>query len=748
MIPNDTPDSPKPARVSRGVIWAAAAIIMFMTVNWGLTVARFQVNGLFSDQWNFCEPILRGDGPLTLFTWQHVPHRQGLAFVLTSWIWEWSGWDTRVEALWGVAWLVVGAIMMLAWKVRLTGRLGWGDLWMPLAALALRQFETVITVPNLSHSVFPLVLLLALAWLMAKPPRGRDWSAMGGIGLLAVFTGFGLFVGAALGWVAGLRVLQAGRARQWQQALGPAGALVWLVGALGWFLGDYKLNPGNAGGSFFHWPWWDYPRFVVVMVASRMDLTGGDVLVYGAGSVVLVLAIAAWAHASWRLGRDAEVNPAWATASLMLTMGLGYAVFTAIGRVHLGVWSGEVPRYTTLMVAVWLGLMAWAWGSRRALWRGAAVVLGWGMVVAPWGDLKEREIRDWPGTIGMGNASLVAIEQSNKGKIEWLSVWEETGDWQEAEGRVPKGLHGQPVEVGLARKIEFMRERRLSFAAEPERRWAWMPWWNPQGVTWARALGGLDQQWMEDEAVLIIDGRDDGFLNLRVAWKAPDLPEEAEIDLQLGPQRARLSYKELLAGVSVPAPRERVKLILRSVEGKAVLGAPTDMREGSFLVVEPTLTGEAIFERRGWVEGVEGLWSENSLVMRSGFYGWEENGAFGWTRARWEIGAHALQPHFVNVSIASRYGAVNEGPVRVSINGKTRELAWREGGLGFAIELRPGRTYEITVENIAGEMSPKALGRSEDARPLALRVDRLTMDLEPAYALLGEMGTAVDIPSE
>ena len=728
-----------PTRWGRAVYWAAGVIIGLMALNWVLAVARFQVNGLYSDQWNFCEAILRGEGPVGLFTWQHTPHRQGLAFVLTAWIWEWSGWDTRVEAFWGVGWLVVIAVGILAWKARLTGRLNWRDLWLPVAALAMRQFETVITVPNLSHSVFPLVLLLAMGWIMAKPLGQAQWAVLGGIGLIAVFTGFGLFVAGALGWVAGLRLVQNARDRRWRKIMGPGLAAIWLVVAAVWFLWDYKLSSSSAGGSFLHWPWWDYPRFVAVMLASRMDLTGGGALVYLAGSLMLIVAVAAWANASWRLGREEAPSPALMSAGLWLTVGLGYAVITAVGRVHLGVMAGEAPRYATLMVSVWLGLLAWSWASQNWLWRGLAVVLGWSMVVAPWFDLRERPVGDWPGTMGMSDASRVAIEYSNNQKIEWISIWEETGDWRVAEAQVPGAIHGQAVEVQLGEKIDFMRKNRLSFAAEPESPWSWLPWWNPKGITWARAMGGLNQQWMAERAILVVDGRLDELLNLRLAWKATDLAEEAELEVMLGDKKARLSYQELLAGVSIDAPVERGKLTLRSVMGTVPLNPPIDPREGSFLVVEPTLTATPEYEYRGWAEEAGELWAEQALEIVRGFYGWEGGGTFGWTEAELELEVRSLAPRYLNVSIQLRFAQVNQGPVKVVVDGETHPLAWSPDGLRFSVELSGGRAHRILLINEAGMMSPREVGRSGDSRQLALRINRLTLDEAPVSTLLSDL---------
>ena len=725
------------SRIGRGLVIAVVGVIGLLALNWVLAVARFQVNGLFSDQWNLSDAILRGDGPLALFTWQHGPHRQGLAFVFTSWIWGWSGWDTRIEALWGVVWLVGAAGLMVGWKYRLSGRFTWVDLWLPMAALAMRQYETIITTPNLSHSVFPLVLLMVAAWGLARPMTKASWLGVGLIGAIALFTGFGIFVWVGLAWVIALQLGRVMRMDIWRGGMGAAIGGAVLAMALGCFLWGYALNSASSGATFPHWPLGDYFRFVVVMLASRMDLTGGTPTGYGAGAVLLMVSIAVLAHASWRVSRDEHPAPALTSAAMLLAAGLGYAFFTAVGRVHLGVEAGEAPRYTSLMVACWLGILAWACESDRAVWRIGAALLGWAMVVAPWIDLKERELIDWPGTMGMSDATRIAIEYSNNQKIEWLSVWEETGDWRAAEAAVPQAIHGQAEEVKMGEKIEIMRAHRLSFASEPEAPLAWLPWWNPTGVTWVRAMGGVKQQWMAEEAILLIDGRDAGYLNLRVAWQAQAMPEDSALEIKLGDHVARMSYREMLDGVSIPASTQRQKLTFRTLSGVVPLDPPNDPRLGSFLVVEPTLSVKPNYQVRTWAEDAAGLWPEESLVVREGFHGWEENGAFGWSDARLVVAARSWETSYLNVAIESRFAAVDGGPVYVSINGESHVLPWSEEGLSFSVEMVGGKSHEIVLENSAGAQSPAAVGNSSDARKLALRITRLSLDDRNAYPIAG-----------
>ena len=62
-------------------------------------------------------------------------------------------------------------------------------------------------------------------------------------------------------------------------------------------------------------------------------------------------------------------------------------------------------------------------------------------------------------------------------------------------------------------------------------------------------MGGVKQQWMAEEAILLIDGRDAGYLNLRVAWQAEAMPEDSALEIKLGDHEARMSYREMLDGV-------------------------------------------------------------------------------------------------------------------------------------------------------------------------------------------------------
>ncbi|GAB5560326.1 MAG: hypothetical protein SynsKO_19730 [Synoicihabitans sp.] len=714
-------------------------LVGLLTLNWVAAVARFQVNGVFWDQWIFLKPLFEGGEWFDIFTQQHGPHRQGLAFLITAWIMDLSAWDSRVEALWIVSLLTASAVLMLWWKHRLSGKLEGWDLWIPFAALAMLQYENVILVPNASHSMFPLVLMMVAALVLQRPLGRLRWLGLGLVGLLAIFTGFGLFVWGALMVVATLVVVGEIRAKRWSHLIAPGGGILVLVGALVGFLRGYVFNPASPGATFPHLPVWDYPMFMVRMVASRMGLLDGTGAALFWGGAVLLVTVLVCGQMAWRVVRDGADDPKKLTTVFFLSLGLGFAVFTALGRVHLGVAGGEASRYAPLLISLWLGLVAWAAIQKGRIWNRLAAVLGWLMVVAPWTDVWDRPWKDLPGTLGMIERSRTAIVWTTGHKMKWLLAWEETGDWREAERRVPLGVHPDPEHAPLDEQIGFLREHDLSYFSQPEVRFGWRPWWNPLGIRWVQGMGGEHEQWMAEESRFLVEGKREAFVNLRVRWKSAGMPSDAPIEIQWGDYRGMTSYAELSRGLSLPASPKTEQLVLRSPQGAMAINPPHDNRMASFLVPDPIVSEIPRHPVRWFSETEPGLLKDTvRFELTDGFYEWEAGGAFVWANSAATIETRSRRPRYLNVVIAGRFEPVGSGPVRIYLNEREWLLDWSTGELKFTLLVPGGRSNQIVVRNISGEISPQAAGESDDTRSLALRFSRISFDEQPAFEVLSE----------
>ncbi len=727
-------------KTSRWVVAAMVVVVGLLTLNWVVAVARFQVNLLFWDQWNFLEPMFDEQGWWSLFNWQHGPHRQGVAFVLTSWVLGLCDWDTRWESLWIVSVMVAATVALLMWKHRLTGKLGWSDLWIPLAALGMRQWENVLLVPNASHSTFPLLLLAVAVTLARASPSILGWWGLGMVGFFALFTGFGIFVWGALLWWGVLRLIAAGRGRtRWDHQWGMLLMMGLLALALVVFLQGYELNPSSEGVTFPHWPLWDYPKFVMVMLASRMELTGQSPWVYGWGAVMLIAGLLVWADTTRRVAGESQPRAGDVAATLLLTTGLGFAFFAAAGRVHLGMVAAEVPRYTPLLVSFWLGLLAWSVARENRGWIWGAAGLGWIMALLPWADLPDREYRDWPGTLGMGSATRVAVHQSQGHKIHWLQIWEKSGhDWEAATQQVPPGLHRLAGPVRIGEKIEFLRQRELSFWVDHDERGAWLPWWSPLGVQRFVGWGGEGRQWMGDRADWLVDGLAPGFLNLKALWAKPELGEAPSIEVRWDGRSAILTHNEIVSGVSIPLIDTPELLTLISLDGTVPMAPPENLTPVSFVIEDPYVSTEPNFPVRWWGADGSGLWDDSEHSAIEGLWNWEHEsgGAFVWSKREVVLDSRARLDRFWNIAIESRYEPVSEGPVELEWNGQRITVPWTEGGLRFSVPLPGAQKHQVRLINPAGAASPRDRGESGDGRQLALRLTTIEFAAEAAFPVL------------
>ena len=338
--------------IRRSVVWLFGAVAAILVLNgvWG--VARFQANGLFGDQWSFYQPLFEGASWWEVFNWQHGPHRQGLAFLLTAGVLELSQWDARIESLWIFLQLIAATGLALNLKRRLLERIQISDIWIVIAGLSLVSYETILLVPNASHSIFPLLGLMVLAniWPTQWTTRRAGW-----VGLIVVmlsFTGFGLFSAAlaVLVLLFGMaRDLRNGfdsslKARLWAVGIALAGGLLFARG--------YVFSPASEDFSWWGQTMSDYGRFILLMLAGRGGWDGESIAAYGFGLVTCGVGLFALTGAIKQL--LAKENPRGGEVAVVLIgTTLAFAVFTALGRAHLQIDGGMAARYMALLLPMW-----------------------------------------------------------------------------------------------------------------------------------------------------------------------------------------------------------------------------------------------------------------------------------------------------------------------------------------------------------------------------------------------------------
>jgi hypothetical protein len=115
------------------------------------------------------------------------------------------------------------------------------------------------------------------------------------------------------------------------------------------------------------------------------------------------------------------------------------------------------------------------------------------------------------------------------------------------------------------------------------------------------------------------------------------------------------------------------------------------------------------------------------LHILGGFHGWE-TGGFAWTDATVVLDAQAREPVFLNVAIAGRYRR-SKKPVVIEAQGRRYTFDLNGTGRSFSLPLQTApNLIRVKIRDAAGALSPAEMGESGDARKLALRLTRPSLD--------------------
>jgi hypothetical protein len=468
------PEPLAPPLPTRRVLVVLASIGALLFVNWLFAIARFQPNVMFMDQWDFLRPLFNGEGSWKLFVQQQGPVREGLGLVVTGWILQATGWDVRYDSVWVATVLLVATVLALRLKWKMTGTLGLGDAWIVLFGLSLGQFETVVIVSHVSHSVLPLALILLVAnlWLERRP--SIRYLGAGVIALALTFTAFGIFASGIIAVLLGARVLRHALDRETRAAWLAAAALALILAGWFQFSTNYVFQPSVEDFRFPWSPWTDYVRFIVLMFNLPTAQVGSELRHYVLGSVIaFVLATAAVGITRAWLRRRPTAND----DVLLLLMGAGllFVITAAIGRVSLGILAASSSRYLSLMLTLWLALYLFVARSYRRLMPLAMIGI-WLLVAAPYLSMHQRPLAEWPGTFGVLQWQIDIMRHFGTNKAGWARVYLATGSWESAQAAVRQPLHPDPGASRFDDKLRYLREHRLSFFAGRPDRGDYLPW--------------------------------------------------------------------------------------------------------------------------------------------------------------------------------------------------------------------------------------------------------------------------------
>ncbi len=418
--------------------WLALSVRLFRFAS------KYSVNVLFWDQWDYLEPFFRDGSIFEKFWKQHGPHRQGLGALVIHVVYSLTAWNTRSEAFVVAAILCISSALALWIKLRVTGHFEFLDVSIPLVFLSLRGWETLAGTVNPAHGSLPLLLVIAFSLAQTfESPVARVGTGVCAA-VLAIFTGFGLFMGLVAPLVLLLELFRA--KRLFTRALASVGLVV-VLGAFACFFIGYVFQPAVACFVFPDPHPERYVRFFGAMLLQRtgfIDLSfrkWPSVALAYAAVAALVFLFAAAVRASIRgdvSGRIVAIVTGFA--------GL-FGVNATVGRVCLGFEGADASRYAPYISLVWFGAYMWLAARKgyKTVYRGVAVALVFLLVVC------ER----------FDNSLVGSMAAS---KRNWARCYLEKRDLSECDGTA---IYPNPAATHLREKLDFLEARHLNLFRSP-----------------------------------------------------------------------------------------------------------------------------------------------------------------------------------------------------------------------------------------------------------------------------------------
>lgn len=429
-----------------------SAVALLLTFRFFALVARYSVNVLFGDQWDFLSSFFDGDPSVSrLFFWQHGPHREGIGLLADKIFYPLTSWNVRFDS-WLIAGCIVSAMVLaLLLKRRLFGSLDYWDALIPLIFLTAAQYEILVITPNPAYSGFPLLLLMLYLLALLQT---NDWLKYGTVlilNFLLIYTGFGVFMGPI---TIGLFALVCYRSFRGSERIPFAAAIAGLVlacASFGCFFVGYTFQSAVDCFEFPYHRLADYPWFVALMFSTFAGLRSPVVLVSILGAILASFAL--WIFAlELRRATRVDSSGRLATVHLVSAILLGYsflfAANTAVGRVCLGLPApAQSSRYTTLLIPAFLAMYFYLRAVSSRKMRQIALILLVLILI--------------PGHVHVPSSAFFYADRKNA----WIDCYKRTENIQFCDSATAFKIYPYPERTRLKQKLDYFKKKKLNLFA-------------------------------------------------------------------------------------------------------------------------------------------------------------------------------------------------------------------------------------------------------------------------------------------
>ncbi len=427
------------------VVSATYAVLAFRLF---LTIHTEAVNIFFWDQWDFNNPILFHPQPLwQAFRHQHGPHRQGLGALAGLLVGRLSHWSTRSDAF-AIGTIVVIASLCALWlKKRLCGSLAYSDVIIPMLFFTRVQWETYLGTTNLAHGSLPLlmIVLYCLAWTCQRDILKYPLVLI--LNFLAIYTGFGLFLGFVTPVLLAVDSYNRITSRQ-RTPWYPIVACILSVVSIGSFFADYVRNPDCLAFIYSHPA--SYIVFVCMMFSGFLAARGYYFSAAGGAVVLAIFLAVVVVHLARTLDPSNKKRKFGASVAILalLSFSLLFAAGTATGRICVDSSSAQTSRYMIYLVPGFLGIYLHALSLQGKLRQASITIL-----------LVLSLLASFP-------TGVAHKGQMEKARLVWKNCYLKLEDVEQCDEITNFKIHPAPEATQLKEKLLYLKQHQLNLYAE------------------------------------------------------------------------------------------------------------------------------------------------------------------------------------------------------------------------------------------------------------------------------------------
>jgi hypothetical protein len=435
------------------VFWILSGSILLLVIRWILLIKQYAVNILFSDLCDINNPIFTNLNVWQLFTYQHGPHRQGIGELLIKVLSTFSQWNTIVDSYASLGLIFAALIAALVLKRRLFKRWSLFDVVIPIIFLTVSQYETILVTPNESHSAFPLLLILlfALAWTNYRRIWRYPLALI--INFLAIFTGFGIFLGVITPVMFANDLYHSLLIKERRRSMESATGLFISILSLLAFFNHYVFSPslGCLQIRFSYLP--RYPIFMSVIMGRFLGINYASYhwLSIEVGAAILTATAITFLIHAWNSVR----KPLYSETSPVITILSGFTLLfilnAAVGRQCLGMGAAYPSRYVTLTIPGLFALYLFLQTLKPLFWH-KMLVATFILVIAFSLPLKKQDSYD--------------LKYYSDGKIAWKTCYIQVEDVEQCNAQANFWVY--PTDANLiqtrsfVQKLDYLRVNHLN----------------------------------------------------------------------------------------------------------------------------------------------------------------------------------------------------------------------------------------------------------------------------------------------